>query len=113
MSRRTKADREREWQQARDREWEQFRPKLAALQTFADAMALVDQAPRPDTPGRKFYSNLGFFLQAFTVPDGSNGEERALYLEFVRRLDAAGGLKPGALERIEEDFRRARAPSWY
>lgn len=112
MPRRTKADREREWQQAREREWEQFRPKLAALQTFDEAIALVNQAPRPDTPGRKFYSNLGFFLQSFWVPDGSNGEERRLYLEFVRRLDAAGALKPGSMQDVEERFRRARPAMW-
>ena len=57
-------------------------------------------APPPDAPGRRFYSNLGFFLGAFTVPMGSNQTERSHYIEFIKRLDAAGALKPGAAEAV-------------
>jgi hypothetical protein len=51
--------------------------------------------------------DLAFFLQDFTIPDGSNNEERALYFQLVQRLDKAGELVPGARERIEEKFRIA------
>jgi len=74
---------------------------LGALQTFDDAVALVGQAPPPDAPGRRFYSNLGFFLNDFAVPNGSGSDERRLYLQLVQRIDAAGGLKPSALAPIE------------
>ena len=71
-----------------------------------DAVALVDQAPGPDRPGRHFYSNLGFFLQSFMVPNGSNSDERALYVQLIRRMDEAGELKPGVPERIEAELLR-------
>ena len=87
------------------KQWALFRPKLEAAGTLAAAQALVAESPGEGTPGRQFYSNLGFFLQAFTIPNGSSNAERDLYLDFVRRLDAVGALKPGALTAIEERFR--------
>jgi hypothetical protein len=104
--RRTKADRERERYEADRREWERFRPRLEAAQTLADALRLAADTPRSDEPGRRYYSNLSFFLQTFIVPDGSSHEERALYLQLVRRLDATGVLKPGAGEKIQDALRR-------
>jgi|GEM_PF-1943216 len=101
-NRKTKAQLDHERSEAERREWEIFRPKLDALQTYAEALKLVAEAPRPDAPGRRYYSNLGFFLQAFTVPMGSSHAERALYLQFIQRLDAAGSLKPGARQPIEQ-----------
>jgi hypothetical protein len=70
--RKTKAEREQEWQAADRRLWEEFRPRLEALTSFVDARLFVDDAPPRDSPGRRYYSNLGFFLQAFTVPEGSS-----------------------------------------
>ena len=103
-ARRTQADRDCERAAAEQRAWEEFLPKLAALQTFAEAQLLVDQAPPPDSPGRRYYSNLGFFLGAFTVPMGSNNTERSHYIVFIivfiNRLEAAGALKPGAAPDI-------------
>ena len=92
-----------------------FRSKLDALQSFVEAQRLVAESPPPDAPGRRYYSNLGFLLQAFIVPDGSSYEEKALYLQFIQRLDAAGSLKPGAGQKVAEELRRAmRAPGpWY
>ena len=81
---------------------DEFLPKLAALQSFEEARALVAQAPPPNSPGRRYYSNLGFFLQGFTVPMGSSQTERSLYMSFIRRLDAAGALKPGVAPQILE-----------
>lgn len=107
MARKTKAQRDYEWREAERREWEIFRPKLDALQSYDEAKRLVAEAPPPDTPGRRYYSNLGFFLQAFTVPMGSSHAERGLYLQFIQRLDAAGKLKPGARQQIEDALRHA------
>ncbi len=105
--RKTKREREDERYEADRRAWEVFLPKLAALQSFVEAEQLVPKAPPPDSPGRRYYSNLGFFLQAFNVPAGSNYDERTLYLQFIQRLDAAGALVPGVRQKIEEEFRRA------
>lgn len=101
-NRKTKAQRDHEYREAERREWEVFRPRLDALQSYAKAKQLVTEAPPPDAPGRRYYSNLGFFLQAFTVPMGSNYAERVLYLQFILRLDASGALKPGTRQQIEE-----------
>ena len=106
-NRKTKAQRDHERREAERREWEIFRPKLDALQSYVEASQLVAEAPPPDAPGRGYYSNLGFFLQAFIVPMGSSYAERALYLQFIQRLDAAGSLKPGAGQQIEEVLRLA------
>jgi hypothetical protein len=105
--RKTNADRERERAEADRRVWEAFRARLAHLQTFDEASRLVAESPPQAAPGRRYYSNLGFFLHAFIVPAGSGYEERALYLQFIQRLDAAGGLRPGAREKIEADLKRA------
>ena len=58
--------------------------------------------PRQETPSRKFHKNLLWFLQDFTVPNESNPEERSLYLELIRRFDAAGELKPGMKCQVEK-----------
>lgn len=101
------ARREQEWAESDRRVWEQFRPRLEALRSFPAAQALVKEAPPPDSPGRRYYSNLGVFLQAFTVPEGSSYAEKELYLRLIERLDAARALKPGAAQRVEEELRRA------
>jgi hypothetical protein len=89
--------------------WEDFLPKLAAAQTYRDALRLWDQAPREGAPGRRYYSNLGFFLQNFAVPEGSNSEERRHYVRLIKRMDAEGWLKRGALEEILAKFAEARS----
>jgi len=105
--RKTKAERDQQRVEAERLAWETFRPKLEALQSFAEAKQLVAEAPSPDSPGRRYYSNLGFFLQAFTVPMDSSHAEKALYLQFIQRLDTAGTLKPGARQAIEDALRHA------
>ena len=105
--RKTKAERDQEWRETERRVWEKFRPKLEAAQSFADALKLVAETVPPDSPGRRYYSNLGFFLQSFTPPGGSNYAEKTLYLQFIQRLDSAGELKPGARETVEQALRRA------
>lgn len=104
--RKTKGERDQQRAEAERLAWETFRPKLEALQSFAEAQQLVTEAPPPDSPGRRYYSNLGFFLQAFTVPMGSSHTEKALYLQLTQRLDTAGVLKPRARQAIEDALRR-------
>jgi len=103
--RKTRAEREHEWAQAERRVWEEFQPRLASLQTFEEAAELVLSAPPADSPGRRYYSNLGFFMQQFNVPNGANGTERHLYAQLIQRLDAAGALKPGTAPGILEALR--------
>jgi hypothetical protein len=105
--RKKKAERDREWGDAERLVWEQFRPRLEALQSYEEALSLVAQAPPPDSPGRRYYANLGFFLQGFTPPFGSSPTEKLLYLKFIQRIGSGGGLKPGVQQKVEEDLRRA------
>lgn len=105
--RKTRAERDHEFFVASNRVWEQFKPRLEALKSFQEAVQLTAETPPPDSPGRKYYSNLSFFLQSFIVPDGSNYVEKSLYLQLIQRLDAAGVLKPGAASKIEADLKRA------
>ncbi len=102
MARETKAD------EAEQREWEEFRARVAAQETYLDALTLVAQgAPPPDAPGRRYYANLGTFLQHFQVPVRSTYAEKELYLDLVRRLDAAGQLRPGVRNELEGALQRA------
>jgi len=105
--RKTKSERHQERIEAEQRAWELFRPRLDALQSRADALKLLTEAPPPDSPGRKYYSNLGFFLQGFTPPGGSSYAEKALYVQLIQRMDKLGELKPGARETIEQALRHA------
>ena len=111
--RKTYADRQRERDEADRRAWDDFRPKLDALKTHAEALDLMAKGPSPGEPGRHYYSNLGFFLEAFIVPMGSNHTEKALYLQFIQRLDAAGALKPEAGQKVIEELRRAMEAQGY
>jgi hypothetical protein len=89
--------------------WEAFRRRLDALHTLDQAIRLVNEAPPAFTPGRKYHANLGFFMGAFTVPVRTTYTEKALYLQFIQRLNAAGALKPAGGRKIEDALRRAMA----
>lgn len=105
--RKTAAQRRLESYEADRRAWETFRPKLAAVQSLAEAYVLHSQAVPPDTPGRRYYSNLGFFLQTFAAPDGANATELTEYMRLIQRFDAEGVLKEGARVTVEERLRSA------
>ena len=118
--RKTKAERERvrvrKDSDADQHAWDLFQPKLAALKSIDEARALVANAPLQNTPGRhapgrKFYSNLATFIGSgsFMVLGGLSHEERSLYLEFIKRIDAAGELKPGVGEKVKSDLRNPLA----
>lgn len=104
----TKADLQQEHAEAEQRAWEEFRAQVAAQGTYLEALRLVAEgAPPPDAPGRRYYANLGTFLQHFQVPVRSTHAEKELYLQLVHRLDAAGQLRPGVGKDLEDALRRA------
>lgn len=84
-----------------------FRLKLEAVQNLAEAYILVNETPSPNAPGRKYYSNLAFFLGCFGVPGGSSYAEKAFYLQLTKRFEATGGLKADVRQKIEDDLRLA------
>ncbi|QIN84642.1 hypothetical protein GBA63_19785 [Rubrobacter tropicus] len=107
MTRRRKTRTRQEWEEADLRAWDEFSRRLEAAESMGDALALYASTPPPDSPGRRYYSNLGFFLQSFDVPGGSDYDERAMYLRFVKKLDDSGALKPGAGRKVRDKLRRS------
>jgi hypothetical protein len=109
--RKTKAKREAELSNAELLAWDQFRPKLEALTSLAEAMLLLKSAPPVGFPAFRYYSHFSDFLHdVHTIPADSSFEEKALYLKFIHRLDAAGALKPpGVGQKIQEALRSAMA----
>lgn len=105
--RKTTAQRRQENREAERRAWETFRAKLAAVQSFNDVLKLYNEAVAPDTPGRKYYSNLGFFLQTFAPPNGANVMELWEYLRLITLFDAEGVLQEGACTVIEQSLQSA------
>jgi hypothetical protein len=106
--RKTPAELRQEWSDKQDRCWDEFQPRLAAIESWEDAKDLHNKAPAPDTPCRKYYANLGYFLMnGFAAPNGANHTELQLYLQLVKRMEARGELKPGETEKIEEALRHA------
>jgi hypothetical protein len=85
--RKTQAEKRQEWEDKQDQWWESFEPKLAAVNSLSDAIALHKQAPGVNSPGRKFYSNLGFFLMNLSPPHGANRTELRHYLRIVRLFE--------------------------
>ena len=88
----TRADQEEKAHRARAA----FMAELRAAQTRKDAEALAFGAPRPDAPGRAFYSNLQFFLANSIPPRGASIAELAEY----RRLAATFDLAPDARQTL-------------
>ena len=103
--RKTADEKRAEWAEAEHRVWVYFKEDLEAAAGFAEAQALTLKTPAQGAPGRGYYSNLAFFLREFAVPAGSNQKERTMYLNLVRRIDAARQLKPGVRERLERELR--------
>lgn len=85
--------------------WGYFEPRLAELESMEPAHKLMADASPQDSPGRKYFSNLGFFLSSFTVPGGASAKEKMLYIHFVERLDDAGKLRTGARKTIIDSLR--------
>lgn len=70
-------------------------------------MALVNETPPPDAPGRHLYQNFAFFIGNLTPPWGASAGEKSLYIKLVERLDANGDLADGAATRIFAELRKA------
>ncbi len=83
--RKTKSERESERWAKEQAIWQAFFPRLRACQSLTDAIVLVHEAVPEGRPGRKFYSNLGFFLNTFSAPDGASATELAAYIAIVER----------------------------
>jgi hypothetical protein len=94
------ANRANEKYEAERQVWEDFRSKLESIQSFIEAELLVAESPPPESPGRKYYSNLGFFLTSFIVPCDANATERSLYIQLIQRLDATGIIKKGEAANV-------------
>lgn len=93
-SRNKKLDRRATAFEAAAQELEIFLEKLARVQTLADARESVRRRPLLRTLGRQFYSNLEYLLKWLEVPPESNHEERAHYMELVKRWAAQKELEP-------------------
>jgi hypothetical protein len=104
---RTRRERQAQDEAARRQARTAFHDRLRSARDFGEAEAIVAQAPPESHPGRKYYSNLGFFLQTFAPPAGANMEELQLYLGLLERINAAGQLKPGAFEPLRDALNRA------
>lgn len=106
--RKTAAEVRQEWAMREYRAWSDFRQRLEGVNTYADALRLAhDSAIRPNSPGRRYHSNLAFFLGQFQTPYGSNQTEKALYIQLIQRLDDAKQLKPGVREPIQRALQAA------
>jgi hypothetical protein len=106
-AKRTAVKRREEKEEKQNDYWEKFRSILQAGQDCGEALALALAMPHQDVPVRKFHTNLLCFLQDFTVPKGSNPEERSLYLELIRRFEASGELKPAVRRQFEQALQAA------
>jgi len=94
----TKAEREaKEYERERVLK-ERFLAQLAGLKSYAEALEFVAKGATPTDPSRPFYSNLGWFLGTFDPPGNASAQEKRLYIELLKRMDAAGELKQGVLE---------------
>lgn len=107
MTGRRKPRTERGWAEKDFHAWDEFSRRLEALSSMAEALELYADTPPPDSPGRRYYSNLGFFLQRFDVPGASSRKERELYLRFIEKLDESGALNPGAGREVRDKLRRS------
>jgi hypothetical protein len=107
VKRMTKTERHQKSKEDENRVWNLFRIRLEVLQNFTEAMQLVNESPSQDAPGRRYFSNLGFFLGAFSIPTGSSYAEKALYLQFIQRLNATGQLKPAGGKKVEAELQKA------
>ena len=111
--RKSKAERRQERYEAEQREWELFRPKLEGLGSLADAVEVLKAMPLPDTPGRKFYTNLFYFVNHLSPPGASSYREKELYIRFIDTLERIGELNPDARKRVEAELRQAKEEKFW
>ncbi len=106
-TRKTETQRRAEWTAAEALRWNEFYKQLENVDSLEGAYKLHSSAPPENAPGRRYYSNFGFFLHYFAPPHGANSTERAQYLRLIKLFDDAGNLSDGAREEIEQAFRQS------
>ncbi len=89
--------------------WDRFYPKLKEVRSFPEALVLLSNAPSQTSPGRRFYSNFGFFMHTFSPPLGASAAELNEYARLVGCFDDEGALKPGVRQSLEDALRHAAA----
>ena len=95
MARRRTRLSEADSERLRAEAWRSIQAQLAAATGLVDAQRVLITAPPESHLGRRYYSNLGFFLQTFSPPAGANREEIALYIRLLERINAEGLVKEG------------------
>lgn len=78
-----------------------FFEAINRISSIEDAKRLADAGPAPGETGRKYYSNLDFFLTNSAAPSGASTDELRTYLHLITRCEEAGTLpqKVGAVIR--------------
>jgi len=107
--RKTAAERRAEEDRVKERIWESFSRQIERAESYEDALRIHATPVGVDSPGRKFYSNFGFFMHYFSPPDGASKYELQQYLRLLRCFDKQGALKEGALVSLEPIFESAIA----
>lgn len=101
MKRKSVAEKRAEQEAAGRNVWREFFPALQQVQSYEEAVILLNQAPREGSPGRGYYSNFGFFMHYFAPPIGASQSELREYLRLIRCFDDQGILKPGGKQSVE------------
>jgi len=90
--------------------FERLKNSLNKCKNFVEAQLLVKrELPPVNAPGRKYYSNLIFFLNTFHTPgSASKKDELILYRNYIIRLHETGQLKPGEgpgiIDKLNKDI---------
>jgi hypothetical protein len=107
-------ERRQEKYEAERQAWDFFLPKLRAVSSMKDALMLHAEPVGHESPGRKYYSNFGFFMHYFAAPDGANLTELKEYLRLIDVFDAEGAMKPEARDQVRKAFELAMTmkPRW-
>jgi len=108
VARKSVAQHEQERLDAERRVWDTFRPRFEKASTFREAGELAEDpyAPQSGAPGRKYFSNLAFFLGSFSPPGGASGTELRLYIAFLRKIEKElkPGFLPGLIHALEAEI---------
>lgn len=72
-----------------------FLPRLAAVNTRDDALALLADRPDPGSPARPLYDRLGVFLTLLEPPAGVWEGELDAYVGLVERFVLSGSMPYG------------------
>lgn len=92
--------------------WDKFRPKLDAVRSLDEALALLTETTAVGSPSHAFYANLTEFLRTWEPPRHAWTEELAAYRRLVERLVSENALDAGlgakALAAITSSSARLR-----